>query len=109
LARYGIKFPVVLDNDYGTWNAYGNNYWPRKYLIDIDGYVVYDHIGEGGYDETEKKIQELLKEKAEHERMPTSMIPTGLIQTTSMEPGAGLVLKRILARRVIHLLAMNYA
>lgn len=90
LARYGIKFPVVLDNDYGTWNAYGNNYWPRKYLIDIDGYVVYDHIGEGGYDETEKKIQELLKEKAEHERMPTSMIPTGLIQTASMQPGRGI-------------------
>ncbi len=56
LKKYGIKFPVVLDNDYGTWNAYGNNYWPRKYLIDIDGYVVYDHIGEGGYKETEEKI-----------------------------------------------------
>src|SRR3989338_6102297 len=61
--KFGIKFPVVLDNDFSTWNAYKNRYWPRKYLIDIDGYVVYDHIGEGGYEETEKKIQEALTER----------------------------------------------
>ncbi len=61
MKRYGIKFPVVLDNDYATWNAYKNNYWPRKYLIDLNGNIVYDHIGEGGYEETEAKIQELLK------------------------------------------------
>src|SRR3989344_4245661 len=50
--KYGIAFPVVLDNDYSTWTAYKNRYWPRKYLIDIDGYIVYDHIGEGAYEET---------------------------------------------------------
>ncbi|MBI3458843.1 redoxin domain-containing protein [Candidatus Azambacteria bacterium] len=61
--KFGIKFPVVLDNDYSTWTAYKNRYWPRKYLIDIDGYVTYDHIGEGGYEETEQKIQEALKER----------------------------------------------
>ncbi len=61
--EFGLKFPLVLDNDYATWRAYGNRYWPRKYLIDIDGYIVYDHIGEGEYDVTEKKIQELLKER----------------------------------------------
>lgn len=61
--RLGIKYPVVLDNDYSTWNAYQNRFWPRKYLIDIDGYVVYDHIGEGAYEETERKIQELLEER----------------------------------------------
>jgi thiol-disulfide isomerase/thioredoxin len=63
--KYGIKFPVVLDNDYSTWTAYQNRYWPRKYLIDIDGFIRHDHIGEGGYSETEKQIQELLKERAE--------------------------------------------
>ena len=63
MKKYGIEFPVVLDNDYGTWRNYGNRYWPRKYLIDIDGYIVYDHIGEGGYEETEEKIQALLKER----------------------------------------------
>ena len=61
--KFGIEYPIVLDNDMGTWNAYGNQYWPRKYLIDIDGSIVYDHIGEGGYNETEAKIQELLKER----------------------------------------------
>lgn len=61
--KFGIKFPVVLDNDFSTWTAYNNRYWPRKYLIDIDGYIVYDHIGEGGYEETEKKIQEALAER----------------------------------------------
>jgi len=61
--RFGLKFPIVLDNDYGTWNAYENRFWPRKFLIDINGNIAYDHIGEGGYDETELKIQELLEER----------------------------------------------
>ena len=60
MEKYGIEFPVVLDNEYATWNAYGNRYWPRKYLIDLEGNIVYDHIGEGNYDETENKIRELL-------------------------------------------------
>ncbi len=65
IAKYGIRYPVVQDNDYGTWNAYGNRYWPHHYLIDIDGYIVDDHIGEGGYAETEMKIQELLAERSD--------------------------------------------
>ncbi|PIR57331.1 MAG: thiol-disulfide isomerase [Parcubacteria group bacterium CG10_big_fil_rev_8_21_14_0_10_41_35] len=64
LLKWGITYPVVLDNDYATWRAYGNQYWPRKYLIDIDGYVVYDHIGEGGYEQTERQIQDALTERA---------------------------------------------
>ena len=63
--QFGVRYPVVLDNDYKTWNAYGNRYWPRKYLIDIDGFVIYDHIGEGGYEETERIIQKLLTERKE--------------------------------------------
>ncbi len=62
--KYGITYPVVLDNDYGTWTAYQNRYWPHKFLIDIHGNIVYDHIGEGGYEETEAVIQQLLKERA---------------------------------------------
>jgi cytochrome c biogenesis protein CcdA/thiol-disulfide isomerase/thioredoxin len=61
--RFGLKFPIVLDNDYATWNAYGNEYWPHKYLIDIHGRVVYDHIGEGGYSETEAAIVQALNER----------------------------------------------
>ncbi|HSX24532.1 MAG TPA: redoxin domain-containing protein [Candidatus Andersenbacteria bacterium] len=63
--KFGIKYPVVLDNDYGTWNAYQNLYWPREYLIDIDGFIVHDHAGEGDYDVTERAIQNALKERAQ--------------------------------------------
>jgi len=63
--KYDLKYPVVQDNNYATWKDYRNRYWPRKYLIDIDGFIRYDHIGEGGYEETERKIMELLKERAE--------------------------------------------
>lgn len=61
--KFDIEYPVILDNDYSTWTAYKNRYWPRKYLIDIDGFIVYDHIGEGSYDETEAKIVSLLNER----------------------------------------------
>ena len=59
----GIEYPVVLDNDSATWDAYDNRYWPARYLIDADGFVRYTHFGEGAYDETEAKIRELLAEK----------------------------------------------
>jgi thiol-disulfide isomerase/thioredoxin len=62
--RFGITYPVLLDSDHGTWNGYRNQYWPRFYLIDTQGYIRYDHIGEGGYDQTEKAIQSLLAERA---------------------------------------------
>jgi thiol-disulfide isomerase/thioredoxin len=62
--RFGIAYPVLLDSEHGTWTAYGNNYWPRYYLIDSQGFIRYDHIGEGGYDQIEKSIQSLLAERA---------------------------------------------
>ncbi len=64
VTNFGIKYPVVMDNNYGTWNAFSNQAWPHKYLIDIDGYVVYDHAGEGNYDVTEAAIQKALTERA---------------------------------------------
>nr|MBA2546430.1 cytochrome c biogenesis protein DipZ [Solirubrobacterales bacterium] len=60
-----IDYPVVQDNEMGTWNAYGNQYWPAKYLIDADGQVRYVHFGEGDYDETEEAIRTLLREKGD--------------------------------------------
>jgi cytochrome c biogenesis protein CcdA/thiol-disulfide isomerase/thioredoxin len=60
--KYGLTYPVVMDNDYSTWTAYGNQYWPRKYLISGDGEIVYDHIGEGNYAETEEAIKQALSE-----------------------------------------------
>lgn len=62
--KFEIKYPVAQDNDKGTWKAYENRYWPRKYLVDNEGYIRYDHIGEGSYAETEKVIQSLLSERA---------------------------------------------
>ena len=62
--RFGITYPVILDSDHGTWDAYGNQYWPRFYLIDTQGNIRYDHIGEGSYDQIEKEIQSLLAERA---------------------------------------------
>ncbi len=81
VAGFGLTYPVVLDNDYRTWNAYGNQYWPRKYLIDIDGYIIYDHIGEGAYAETEAQIQRALAERAVRlgEDMPQAVVPTEIV------------------------------
>ncbi|MBI2233086.1 MAG: thioredoxin family protein [Candidatus Aenigmarchaeota archaeon] len=62
--KYELKYAVAMDNDYATWRAYKNSYWPRKYIIDKEGNIRYDHIGEGAYEETEKVIQELLQEPA---------------------------------------------
>jgi cytochrome c biogenesis protein CcdA/thiol-disulfide isomerase/thioredoxin len=62
--EFGIHYPVVLDNEYKIWNAFGNSFWPREYLIDIDGYIVHDHAGEGEYDKTEAAIQQALRERA---------------------------------------------
>ena len=59
----GIEYPVVLDNDQATWDAYDNRYWPARYLIDADGFIRHEHFGEGAYEETEAKIRELLAER----------------------------------------------
>lgn len=61
LDQFNIKFPVAQDNDYATWNAYANRYWPAKYLIDKEGTIVYTHFGEGSYQETENIIRQLLE------------------------------------------------
>ena len=62
IARSKLRYPVVQDNDYATWNAWGNQYWPAKYLIDAKGRVRYAHFGEGDYDKTEAAIRSLLAE-----------------------------------------------
>jgi cytochrome c biogenesis protein CcdA/thiol-disulfide isomerase/thioredoxin len=61
--RLGVRYPVALDNRYGTWNVYGNQYWPAEYLIDRNGHVRSAHFGEGNYSETEENIRSLLGEK----------------------------------------------
>jgi cytochrome c biogenesis protein CcdA/thiol-disulfide isomerase/thioredoxin len=60
ISRLGVTYPVAMDNDYGTWNAWGNNSWPAEYLIDAKGNVRYGSIGEGEYGQTEAAIRALL-------------------------------------------------
>jgi len=62
ISDFKLTYPIIQDNNYSTWKAYDNHYWPAKYLVDKDGYIRYTHFGEGEYDETEKIIQDLLKE-----------------------------------------------
>jgi cytochrome c biogenesis protein CcdA/thiol-disulfide isomerase/thioredoxin len=58
--RLGITYPVVQDNNFATWNAYSNEYWPADYLIDQQGRIRAYSTGEGGYTEMEENIQQLL-------------------------------------------------
>jgi len=70
--KFDINYPVVLDNEKEIWNEFQNQYWPRKYIVDHDGYIRYDHIGEGAYKETEKVIQQLLQERSESLNLKTN-------------------------------------
>lgn len=69
---FGLEYPIMQDNDFATWNAYNNRYWPAKYFIDVNGKIRYTHFGERNYDESENRIQELLKEA----NLLTEKIPT---------------------------------
>jgi cytochrome c biogenesis protein CcdA/thiol-disulfide isomerase/thioredoxin len=63
IKEYGVRYPVAIDDDYGTWNAYGNEYWPAEYLIDANGHVREAKFGEGDYSKTENAIRSLLAER----------------------------------------------
>lgn len=60
LKKHKINYAVPIDNDFKTWNAYKNEYWPHLFLADRQGVIRYDHIGEGAYSETEQMIRQLL-------------------------------------------------
>jgi cytochrome c biogenesis protein CcdA/thiol-disulfide isomerase/thioredoxin len=78
--RNDIRYPVAQDNDFATWSAYGNQYWPAKYLIDARGRVRYVHFGEGEYDTTERAIRLLLGEAGRNRlgKASSARPPTGL-------------------------------
>jgi hypothetical protein len=78
IKRFGITYPVPLDNDYATWNAYSNRYWPAEYLFDAQGRLRYTHFGEGNYDVTEKNIQALLEEAGAGDGMAMTEVPTNV-------------------------------
>jgi thiol-disulfide isomerase/thioredoxin len=80
IADKGLKYPVVQDNDYGTWNAWTNQAWPAHYLIDAQGKVRYVHLGEGEYKETEAAIRALLAEAGD-KHLGAAAQPKGTILT----------------------------
>ena len=80
IKRQGLGYPVVQDNEYGTWNAFGNSAWPSKYLIDARGQVRYAHVGEGKYEETEAAIRALLAEAGDR-TLGGAAQPRGKIET----------------------------
>jgi cytochrome c biogenesis protein CcdA/thiol-disulfide isomerase/thioredoxin len=71
VARFGITYPVAQDNEYATWTAYSNQYWPADYLIDANGQIRDTHFGEGDYVQTETKIRDLLAEAGTAAALPT--------------------------------------
>lgn len=75
LARLGITWPVLMDNDFAVWKRYSNEYWPTSYLVDRRGDLRYYHAGEGQYAETEKAIQNLLHEARPQLRLPEPLPP----------------------------------
>lgn len=71
---FGITYPVAMDNNNKIWNAFSNEYWPAHYFIDGTGKVRNHHFGEGNYDESERWIQELLKERNAQETLPSGIV-----------------------------------
>jgi thiol-disulfide isomerase/thioredoxin len=80
ISQDGIRYPVVQDNDYGTWNAYGNQYWPAEYLIDAEGRVRSVEFGEGDYAARQRAIRSLLAEAGSrhlgHDARPHAQRPS---------------------------------
>ena len=86
--KHGIKYPVVSDPERRNWNNYGNNYWPRAALINAEGEVIFDHIGESGYDEIEEKIiEELVKLK--EIKIPADSRGQGIFNPSTGDDGRG--------------------
>ncbi len=82
---FKIEYPVMQDNDFATWRAYSNRYWPAKYFIDKEGVIRTYHFGEGAYDESERLIQELLKETGAQDVSNTINNPTYQINSRTPE------------------------
>jgi thiol-disulfide isomerase/thioredoxin len=77
IRQNGIAYPVALDPNYGTWNAYNNEYWPADYLYDAQGRLRETNFGEGNYDETEQAVRALLTEAG-----VTTLPPAGVVDTS---------------------------
>lgn len=79
---YKLTYPVALDNDLATWNAFQNQYWPAEYLIDVTGKIRRTHFGEGEYGETESAVRGLLQEAGKS--VPAATVEKGAVATQSV-------------------------
>jgi cytochrome c biogenesis protein CcdA/thiol-disulfide isomerase/thioredoxin len=88
----GLHYPVVQDNNYGTWNAYQNEFWPAEYLIDAHGHVRHTQFGEGDYLQSEAAVRELLYEAGAHNLPPPmsahAILPSAGLATPETYLGA---------------------
>jgi cytochrome c biogenesis protein CcdA/thiol-disulfide isomerase/thioredoxin len=103
VSDFGLKYPIMQDNNFATWRAYANRYWPAKYLVDAKGHIRYSHFGEGKYDETESQIQKLLSEAGQNvaemkvanptyeteARTPETYLGSDRVELLSNQPTAG--------------------
>ena len=85
-AAFGVRYPVAIDDNYVTWNAYDNEYWPADYLIDAQGVVRHVHFGEGDYSTTEQLIRELLVDAHPGLRLPPPTDVPDLTPTGELSP-----------------------
>jgi cytochrome c biogenesis protein CcdA/thiol-disulfide isomerase/thioredoxin len=92
--RLGVRYPVALDNEFGTWSAYGNEYWPADYLVDQAGRIRDVHFGEGDYDQTERDIRLLLQAGA-HRSLPRDTVMPDRTPTELRTPESYLGYDRI--------------
>ena len=77
--KFRVTYPVPMDNNYAIWRSLNNEYWPADYLIDGQGHVRYHHFGEGDYAESERMIQQLLKENG------ATNVPVGTVTVTDTD------------------------
>jgi len=85
-AALGVRYPIAIDNDYATWDAYDNEYWPADYLIDANGDIRHVHFGEGDYAVTEQLIRELLIAAHPHLVLPPATDVPDLTPTGELSP-----------------------
>lgn len=92
ITKNGFTHPIALDPNYGTWNAYGNQYWPAEYFFDRNGQLRHTHFGEGNYDENEQVIRELLEEQpsVKLDAMGTPIVAPDLSKIETQETYFGL-------------------
>lgn len=75
MKRFGVEFPVVLDTDRRLWKAYGNEGWPALYIVDHKGRIVFDRLGEGGYQEVERELRTALLGLVSADTLPQPVNP----------------------------------